>query len=164
MRPGYGQRVYLDRMHRVVFPMPCRQPAEAFGQRVTVIHSSTSAGSFRVKGRERETMPETSRKLKQMWQLAVAAQAPAPLNDVCAVCNTPSDERGLWTCPICLQTGHLGCVERLANEFSERCRSVSNVSIDARVLELETVWRPHINGNISCAWCQFLFSHCMNSA
>ena len=58
----------MDRFHRVIYPMPLpgmspvRPLYDAF-----IVHPACGVAAHRVKGRERDLMPEEMRLLKQMW-------------------------------------------------------------------------------------------------
>ena len=99
---GEGQRVRLDRSNAVIFTMPWLDKVQAVGGG-TLVHANAGVVMMRVRGREREVVPNSLLLLQQVWNVS---KCEATIDEVCVVCGTAGD---IFTCPLCMMTVHEQC-------------------------------------------------------
>ena len=146
MRPGWGQLVELDARNRVIYPMPIRAPPQLFPD-LFMVHPDVGVAARKVRGTERQAMPENMLKLRTMWQVAVERK---DIDKLCFLCATPElPTARVTTCPVCLLSSHADCMRSFCTEHgSER----PNVTPPLDVRELRP-WRPLYHTSIVCMWC-----------
>ena len=121
-----GRRVNLDSANGVIFSVPARIRSENFST-AEVIHPCVGVRMLKNKGmQQRPTMPTAIRRLREMWEVALASKHEGPAEGIettltgCCVCSRcvlglhDTLDMPEKTCPLCLLTMHECCSQRVA--------------------------------------------------
>ena len=111
---GQGQRVRLDRHNQVICCMPWLDKIRNLVGGI-IVHAHTGIVMMKVKGRDRDVVPESLMSLKTSWNVGSSMHS---IDNACNMCKAGSHEGdAIFTCPMCLLTVHEQCTVQCSRTF-----------------------------------------------